>query len=105
MTADRITEMRADYCKVGRFFLDKEGAIRIQGVIQDEISEKDALEAIANAWNSLPDLLDEVTRLAEDHARMTHTLRIIGSKAMDAMQGTSRSQIAADWLDQDVEYG
>lgn len=53
--------------------------------------------AITEVCEMIGRLLDEMARLQEDHARMTYTLRTIAGKAMDAMQGTARSQIAADW--------
>ena len=69
----------------------------IEAVEQGCISQKEALEIIARSINELRALFDEVSSLAEDHARMTHTLRQINEKVVDAMQGTARSEIAVDW--------
>lgn len=97
MKADQISEMRAAHNKVGHITLAQDGALHFEGTMEGRISESEALHEIALAWNELGALLDEVVQLAEDHARMTHTLRSIGAEVIDAMQGTSRSQIAADW--------
>ncbi len=61
------------------------------------LSESEALTQIESVWNELGALFAEVAQLAEDHARMTHTLRVIDENVLDAMQGTARSQIAEDW--------
>lgn len=97
MTADSIREMRAAYNKVGPIVIDKSGTLHSKGVMKKSLSETEAKQEIEWVWNELGQLLDEVAQLAEDHARMTHTLLEINKKVIDAMQGTSRSNIAKDW--------
>lgn len=106
MTADSIREMRAAHNKVGSIVFDKSGTLHSQGMMKESLSEAEAKQEIEWVWNELGRLLDEVAQLAEDHARMTHTLAEINEKVIDAMQGTSRSSIAEDWwsvvLDEDA---
>lgn len=97
MTAEQIQELRAARNKVGRIIFSAEGVPYCEGVMKARVNEREARAELELAWNSLGKLLDEVAQLAEDHARMTQTLREIDVKVIEAMQGTSRSQIAQDW--------
>ena len=97
MTGEQIKDLRHETNRLGHLFVDKDGKMIIEAVEQGCISQKKALEIIARSINELRSLFDEVSSLAEDHARMTHTLHKINEKVVDAMQGTARSEIAVDW--------
>lgn len=97
MTGEQVKDLRYETSRLGRLFVDKDGKMIIEAVEQGCISQKEALVIIARSINELRALFDEVSSLAEDHARMTHTLLKINEKVVDAMQGTARSKIAVDW--------
>lgn len=97
MTGEQISCMRHDAHLVGNLFVDQDGELVIEAVEKGEMSKGEALKSIVCVWNDLRSLFDEVSTLAEDHSRMTRTLHKINEKVVDAMQGSSRSQIAADW--------
>ena len=77
--------------------IDQDGEMIIEAVELGTKSREEALKVIVRSWNDLRALFDEVSSLAEDHARMTHALQKINEKVVDAMQGTARSEIAVDW--------
>lgn len=97
MTGEQIADLRQEIHRLGHLFVDQDGRMIIEAVEQGCISQKEALVVIARSWNEMRALFDEVSSLAEDHNRMTHTLRQINEKVVDAMQGTARSEIAVDW--------
>ena len=97
VTQDHIAEMADRINRIGHIRCDADGSLHCTGTDYRTMSQEEAQRVMAETWNSLGELLDEMARLQEDHARMTYTLRTIAGKAMDAMQGTARSQIAADW--------
>ena len=105
MKADQICVLRNEINRLGHLFVNKDGEMIIEAVETGDMSRKEALESIATSWNELSALMDEVSALAEDHARMTHTLHVINEKAVYAMQGTSRSEIAADWWQAAADRG
>lgn len=97
MQDDSIREMQAAYDRVRHIGFKGEQMIFCEGAETGKISHEDALKAIAYTWNMLGDLLEEVTALSQDHARMNRSLRDIQRLAENAMQGTARSEIPADW--------
>lgn len=96
MTGEEITCIHAAFDAVGRI-VEANGALTCEGILRGGLEKDAAAKELAAAWNELPALLREVEDLAEDHARMTKTLRTIAGMTADALQGTARSQIAADW--------
>lgn len=96
MTFDKYREMLDGYRKVGQMSFEA-GKLMMHGVLVGRIGEAEAGKLVEYIWNDLGDLLDEFTRLAEDHHRMTYTLEQINRRAVDAMQGTAKSTIAEDW--------
>lgn len=97
MTADQISEMRHASDRLGHLYIGSDGSMIIEAVAKEQMTLGEAQNEIVQIMNSLRPLLEEVARLAEDHARMTNALREINAKVVDAMQGTSRSEIADDW--------
>ena len=65
--------------------------------LKGRVTTNEAFRDIEDVWNSLHVLLDEIADLSEDRKRLNATLRSINAKAIDAMQGTARSEIPADW--------
>lgn len=102
MTNEEITCIQAAFDAVGRF-VEVNGALTCEGVLRGALEKGDVCKALAAAWNELPALIREVEDLAEDHARMTKTLRMMASLTADALQGTARSQVAADWWQAGME--
>lgn len=105
MTGEQIQSFRYDLNRVGHLYLKKSGEMAIEAVEKGVVSKADAVEAIVLCWNMMPALVQELGRLAEDHARMTCTLRKINEGVVNAMQGTARSQIAEDWWQAAQETG
>ncbi|MBR4040612.1 MAG: hypothetical protein IKJ11_11045 [Clostridia bacterium] len=97
MTGEQIMCLRDDVNRVGHLLIDQDGEMIIEAVELGTKSREEALKVIVRSWNDLRALFDEVSSLAEDHARMTHALQKINEKVVDAMQGTARSEIAVDW--------
>lgn len=97
MTSDKIREMQAAYDKVGHIGFEGERLAFCEGAVRGGIGREDALNEIENAWNALGELLSEVADLSQDRARMNCSLRNIQQIVTDAMQGTARSEVPADW--------
>lgn len=103
LTAEQIDVLRNNIFELGHMIIGRNGDLSISAVERGIIDEKKALCMVAESWNDLFLLLDEVSLLAEDHARMSYTLRTIDQKVSDTLQGTSRSEIAKDWWQDSVD--
>lgn len=97
MTAEQIISLRRNIEQIGHIIVNKDGTLMIEAVMNGSMPYEEAAKTLSISWNELNALMDEVSTLAEDHARMTKTLHYVNEKVVYAMQGTSRSEIAADW--------
>ena len=97
MTADQFTEILAAKNRVGHIVFKGGQLVSCEGILKGRVTTNEAFRDIEDVWNSLHVLLDEIANLSEDRKRLNATLRLINAKAIDAMQGTARSEIPADW--------
>lgn len=97
MTADQFTEILAAKNRVGHIVFKGGQLVSCEGILKGRVTTNEAFRDIEDVWNSLHVLLDEIADLSEDRKRLNATLRSINAKAIDAMQGTARSEIPADW--------
>ena len=97
MTDDQITEILAAKNRVGHIGFKDGRLVSCEGIIKGRVTTDEVFQDIEDVWNSLHVLLNEITDLSEDRKRLNATLRSIDAKVIDAMQGTARSEIPADW--------
>ena len=97
MTSEQINEIQFAYQKVGYINFKNQQLFFCEGIENKELTCQQALQEIAIVWNGLGDLLNEIANLEQDHARMTQALHLINQQILDTLQGTARSQVAADW--------
>lgn len=97
MTNDQFTEILAAKNRVGHIVFKDGRLVSCEGILKGRVTTNEAFQDIEDVWNSLHVLLNEIADLAEDRKRLNATLRSINAKTIDAMQGTARSEIPADW--------
>ena len=97
MTNDQFTEILAAKNRVGHIVFKDGRLVNCEGILKGRVTTNEAFQDIEDVWNSLHVLLNEIADLAEDRKRLNATLRSINAKTIDAMQGTARSEIPADW--------
>lgn len=97
MTNDQFTEILAAKNRVGHIVFKDGRLVSCEGILKGRVTTNEAFQDIEDVWNSLHVLLNEIADLEEDRKRLNATLRSINAKTIDAMQGTARSEIPADW--------
>lgn len=97
MTNDQFTEILAAKNRVGHIVFKDGRLVSCEGILKGRVTTNEAFQYIEDVWNSLHVLLNEIADLSEDRKRLNATLRSINAKTIDAMQGTARSEIPADW--------
>ena len=97
MTNEQFTEILAAKNRVGHIVFKDGRLVSCEGILKGRVTTNEAFQDIEDVWNSLHVLLNEIADLEEDRKRLNATLRSINAKTIDAMQGTARSEIPADW--------
>jgi len=82
---------------IGVISFSESGLVFCEGVLRGKMAPEEVFQHIERCWNLMSELIGDVDRMVEDHARMTDSLQRIDKETLDALRCTSRLMIPGDW--------